>query len=97
MTERIIEVDDEAPAPPLPEMVTICSLCGRGYPPWADMPDHDELPEWRIIHNGKVVKVSGKACGGRILTMQREAHIEAVGKVLLQIAIDNKLKRTPIL
>jgi hypothetical protein len=85
-TGFVVEYDDEEVPPPPPELVRVCGKCGRGFTGWGPtVGNMDGLPT-QVISGQAIAPI----CGGRIYTLNRLTHIEAVGKVLLQIALHNK-------
>jgi len=62
--------------------VTVCLLCGRGFPPWARLSSRvDTLSTWwsgiETRPDGRAV-LSGPPCNGQILAVSRRDQIHRV-------------------
>lgn len=94
---RQIPVDDEILPSEPPEMVHVCTQCGRGFPYYGEW-HHVNLPHpSSIMIDGQakwwIGEERGPECGGRVMRVHRETHVKNIGLALLQISIMNQLKK----
>jgi len=90
-----VEFDDEEPAADPPEMVRICTQCGRGFPSWGPSSPVDAQAIWWIVIDNAVAATS-PPCNGRIITVNRQIHIENVANALLKIQLAKKMEGRPL-